>query len=320
MHIPDGFLDAKTTAVTFGLSAAGLGWATRTARRTLPPRRIPLIGVTAAFGFAAQMINCPVAGGTSGHLIGGVLAAALLGPSGAVLVIASVLIVQCLLFMDGGLLALGANIFNMGIVGSAGAYGIYALVRRCIPGQRGLFTAAAFAAWLSVALAATCCAAQLALSGTAPWKTVFPAMASMHMLIGIGEALITTLVLAAIASARPELLQRGIPPDTVRPRADLLVYGLLIAIGLAVLVAPFASPWPDGLSRVASRLGFAHHATPAILPAPMRDYAVPGISTPVMATAVAGCVGTLLMFLVAFAFATLLVRRKQTAHTTMTDT
>src|SRR5512143_666441 len=125
MHIPDGFLDAKTAIATGGLALAGLGVALRQARLSLPPRRVPLLGLAAAFVFAAQMLNFPVAGGTSGHLVGGVLACVLLGPSAAVLALTSVLIVQCLLFADGGVLALGANVFNMAIVGSVAGYGIY---------------------------------------------------------------------------------------------------------------------------------------------------------------------------------------------------
>ena len=120
MHIPDGFLDAKVAVTTGVLATAGLGFALRQARRTLPPRRVPLLGLAAAFIFAAQMLNFPVAGGTSGHMIGAVLAAVLLSPSAAVIVLSAVLIVQCLVFADGGLSALGANIFNMGIVGGVG--------------------------------------------------------------------------------------------------------------------------------------------------------------------------------------------------------
>src|SRR5512143_477384 len=128
MHIPDGFLDAKTAIATGGLALAGLGVALRQARLSLPPRRVPLLGLSAAFIFAAQMLNFPVAGGTSGHLIGGVLAAVLLGPSAAVLVLTCVLVVQCLMFADGGLLALGANVFNMGLASVVGGYLVYRLL------------------------------------------------------------------------------------------------------------------------------------------------------------------------------------------------
>ena len=124
MHIPDGFLDARTAVATGVLATAGLGLALAGVRRTVPPRRIPLIGLAAAFVFAAQMLNFPVAGGTSGHLIGAVLAAVLLGPSAAVLVMSAVLILQCLMFADGGVTALGANLFSMALVAPAVGYGI----------------------------------------------------------------------------------------------------------------------------------------------------------------------------------------------------
>ena len=212
MHIPDGFIDGKTAATTALLSAAGVGLALRQVRRRLPPRRVPLLGLAAAFLFAAQMVNFPVAGGTSGHLLGGVLVAALLGPSAAIVVLTTVLIVQCFLFADGGVLALGANIFNMAIVGAAGGYAIYRLVCRWLPGTRGQVAAVAFAGWCSTVLASVSCAGQLAWSGTVAWPAAFTAMASVHMVIGIGEGLISALVLLAIQRVRPDLAgerQRG---------------------------------------------------------------------------------------------------------------
>ncbi|HNX49185.1 MAG TPA: energy-coupling factor ABC transporter permease, partial [Thermoanaerobaculaceae bacterium] len=184
MHIPDGFLDART-AVTAGiLAAAGLGIALRQARTHLPQRRVPLLGITAAFVFAAQMVNFPVAGGTSGHLIGAVLAAVLLGPSAGVVVISAVLIVQCLMFADGGISALGANILNMGVLGVVGGWAIYDLVSRAVRGLFGRILAAGFAAWCSTMIAAVACAGELAVSGTVGWSVVLPAMAGVHALIG----------------------------------------------------------------------------------------------------------------------------------------
>src|SRR4030081_3771696 len=125
MHLPDGFLDAKTALLSSGLEAGGVAIALRQVRSNLESRRVPMLGLAGAFVFAAQMLNFPVAGGTSGHLIGGVLCSVLLGPSAAVLVIACVLVVQCLAFSDGGLLALGANVFNMAVVNSVGGYLLY---------------------------------------------------------------------------------------------------------------------------------------------------------------------------------------------------
>ena len=139
MHLPDGILDAKTALLATGAAAAGVGMALRQVKRSSHPRQMPMLGLAAAFVFAAQMLNFPVAGGTSGHLFGGVLTAILLGPSAAVLVMTCVLIVQCLMFADGGLLALGANVFNMGIVSVCGGYFVFSLAKRSDPQGRKAF-------------------------------------------------------------------------------------------------------------------------------------------------------------------------------------
>ncbi len=308
MHIPDGFLDAPTAIAGGVLAAASLGLALRTVRRTMPRRAVPLIGVAAAFIFAAQMLNFPVAGGTSGHLMGAVLAAVLLGPSAAVVVMSSVLILQAFLFADGGITALGANIFNMAVVAPMLGYALYRGVFRLLGGGlRARLAGVAFGAWCSTVAAAVTCAGQLALSGTVAWEIAFPAMASVHMLIGIGEALITTLVVAVVATARPELLVDHAGPGERTGRA-LAVYGVLVALGLVIFVAPLASEWPDGLEAVAARLGFSRMA--AASPAassPLADYAVAGIRSPVASTAIAGGIGTVVAFALAYLLARWLV-------------
>src|SRR5580698_7066556 len=154
MHIPDGFLDAKTAIAAGALSTAAIGMSLWQTHRTLPRKKVPLMGLSAAFIFSAQMLNFPVAGGTSGHLVGGVLASVLLGPSAAVLVLTSVLTVQCFLFADGGLTALGANIFNMGVISSVGGYYLYRACWRLMPTHRGQITAIAFACWVTTVGAA----------------------------------------------------------------------------------------------------------------------------------------------------------------------
>ncbi|HUI07674.1 MAG TPA: energy-coupling factor ABC transporter permease [Verrucomicrobiae bacterium] len=308
MHIPDGFLDAKTAMATAGLAAGGLAIALRQVRRQLPRRKIPLLGLAAAFVFAAQMLNFPVAGGTSGHFVGGVLTAVLLGPSAAVVVLASVLIVQCFLFADGGVTALGANVFNMGLIGGVVGYAIYRLVRRVSPGTRGVVMAAAFAAWCSTVLAAIVCAGELALSGTVAWPVAFPAMANVHMLIGIGEGVITALVIVAIARARPELLEQSVGEHADPGFGTVLVFGLVISFGLALFVAPFACSWPDGLDKVAKTLGFEHRAAgQPLLHSPIPVYQLPGVSSAAVATALAGAIGTVVVFALAFLLARLLV-------------
>ncbi len=175
------------------------------------------------------MLNFPVAGGTSGHLLGGVLAGVLIGPGAAAIVIACVLTVQSWLFNDGGVLAPGANIFNMSFVGAVGGYAIDQSVLRFLPGLRGRITAVFFAAWLSVVLASLACAGELSLSGTLPPGVVFPAMGGVHMLIGIGEGLITSLVILAIARTRPDLLDPE-PQEKARGVGfEFILFGLVIA-------------------------------------------------------------------------------------------
>lgn len=309
MHIPDGFLDARTAVATGALAAAGLGLALRQARIHLPPRRVPLLGVMAAFVFAAQMINFPVVGGTSGHLIGAVLAAVLLGPSAGVVVISAVLIVQCLLFGDGGISALGANILNMGVLGGVGGWAIYHAVSRAVRGLFGRVLAAGFAAWCSTVIAAVACAGELAVARTVGWQVVLPAMAGVHVLIGIGEGLITALVLVAIARARPELLQPDAAPASRASLGAVLAYGAVIAAALALFASPLASRWPDGLDRTAEVLGFAHRAAAPTLAAPIPDYQMPGIRATALATSIAGLAGTAVVFVLAWLLARALVPR-----------
>ena len=315
MHIPDGFLDTKTAVAAGALAAGALGLALRQARAHLPPRRVPLLGLAAAFVFAAQMINFPVAGGTSGHLIGAVLAAVLLGPSAAVIVISAVLIVQCLMFADGGISALGANIFNMAVLGGVGGWAIYHLVSRAVSGLFGRVLAAAFAAWCSTVIASVACAGELASSHTVRFSLALPAMAGIHILIGVGEALITALVLVAIARARPELLQ---PDEATQPKRSygaVVAYGGLIALGLALFVSPLASRWPDGLERAAEALGFKAKAAAPILPAPIPEYEVPGIHWSALGTAIAGAVGTIVVFVMAWLLARVLVPKTRPENT-----
>lgn len=208
MHIPDGFLNIATVVSTCAVSSGGVGFALREANRKLGEKHVPLMGILAAFIFAAQMLNFPIAGGTSGHLIGATLAAILLGPWAGVLIMSCVLIAQSLIFQDGGLLALGANILNMGIVASFSGYYIYRLVTSLLGnGRRGKLVGGFAGAWGSVCLASIACAIELAVSGVSPMRVVLPAMAGFHALIGIGEGLITGAVLSLVLATRADLLQ-----------------------------------------------------------------------------------------------------------------
>lgn len=206
MHIPDGFLSANTWIPAWLVSIGGVGYCLKKTAQILKDRMVPLMGVVAAFIFAAQMLNFPVMGGTSGHLLGGVLAAVLLGPYAGAIVLTCVLTIQCLIFQDGGLIALGANIFNMSIVGAMGGYFIYRTIRKILGDNRRIIIAVTFASWFSVVIAASFCALELAISGTSPLRIALPAMAGVHVLIGIGEAIITSLVVGFISKVRPDLI------------------------------------------------------------------------------------------------------------------
>ncbi len=312
MHIPDGFIDTKTAITTGILSVAGLGMALRHVKRHLPQKNVPMMGLAAAFVFAAQMLNFPVAGGTSGHLMGAVLVSVLLGPSAAIIVMSSVLIIQCFLFADGGVFALGANVFNMAVAAPLIGYGLYLIIRRLISGERGRIAAVAFAGWCSTVIASICCAGELAWSGTVSWNAGFPAMTNIHMLIGLGEGIITALVILAISRTRPELLSIKTEQNSSKKYAEVLVYGFLLTLGLAIFVAPFASGWPDGLEKIASSLGFEHQAvTQPVVGAPMADYIIPGIGSATTATAIAGGAGVIVVFGLSFFLAQILVPKSK---------
>jgi len=203
MHIPDGFLNGTTAAATALVSAAALGYSAHKVKKQMGDKYIPLLGVIAAFVFAAQMLNFPVAAGTSGHFVGGVLAAALLGPEAGLLVMASVIVVQAFIFQDGGLTALGANILNMGFVGTFLGYYFYVLIKKIINQKAALF----ISAWTMTVVASAFCAVELAISGVVPLKLALPAMAGVHALIGLGEAVITVAAFAFVKRLRPDLIK-----------------------------------------------------------------------------------------------------------------
>lgn len=209
MHVPDGFLDLPTSAATAVVAAAGIALALRGARRELDDRTAPLAGLTATFVFAAQMINFPVGAGTSGHLLGGALAAVLVGPWTATLCLAVVLIVQALLLADGGVTALGTNVVLMALVGVWVGWGVFRLTRAALPKRRAMIpVASALGAFVSVPAAALAFAALFAVGGAVPVepKTLFVAMGSVHLVIGLGEAAITWVVVSAVVGVRPDLV------------------------------------------------------------------------------------------------------------------
>jgi cobalt/nickel transport system permease protein len=210
MHIPDGFLDPKTWGAAYGVSAGTTAYALYKVRDRLDEKKIPLLGITAAFIFAAQMLNFPVAGGTSGHFLGAILACTLVGPFEGFLVMEVVLLVQCFFFADGGLTALGANVLNMAIIGGLLSYYLMTLFKGLLAKRLGektaLLTSVALFSWVSVVLASAACAIELAVSGTVPLHVTLTAMMGVYSLIGIGEAIITTVVLVVVLQSRPDLV------------------------------------------------------------------------------------------------------------------
>ena len=292
MHIPDGFLTVPVAAVGWVVLIGMVGLALRQTRGTLGERQIPLMGVLAAFVFAAQMINFPVAGGTSGHLLGGTLVAILIGPWAALLVMTSVIAVQGLVFQDGGLLAMGFNVFNMGILSTFTGYALYRWLRRALAGvPRGEMAAVVIAAWTAVEAGATACSLELAVSGTSPLKVALPAMVGVHALIGIGEALITAGALAFVQQTRPDLIA-GSEQAPARG-SSWIAAGLLIALAVA-LASPLASSSPDGLERVAENKGFLETAKGAVYKI-LPGYTLPGVHNQAVSTILAGMIGVLIV-------------------------
>jgi cobalt/nickel transport system permease protein len=288
LHIPDGFLSVVVSIFLWFISILIVGYALRRVGQDLGERQVPLMGVLAAGIFAGQMLNFPVAGGTSGHLMGAAIATILMGPWAAILIMTSVVSIQAFIFQDGGLLVLGANIFNMAIVGVAVAYMVYRTVLRITGNaKRGILIAGFVAAWFSIEIASLSAAMQLVLSGTSPAKLALPAMAGVHALIGMGEGLITIGALAFLLSARPDLVKFG----ETHPVGGRLVWiiGWLIAMVL-VIASPLASTRPDGLEWVARQNGFIDRAQ-APLYQIIPDYLYPGVSNETLATIVAGILG-----------------------------
>lgn len=212
LHIPDGFLSGPVAIVCAVLALAAVAYALRVADHDLDEDRVPLLGVLAAFIFAVQMLNFPVAGGTSGHLLGATLAAVLLGPWLACLVLAVVLVAQAFVFADGGITALGANVLNMGVLGALLAGFLVRAGLRVLPASRGAFLGTvAGVSWLAVMVGAAATSLQLAISGTVGLGTVLPAMLGVHALIGIGEAVITVAAVSAVLVSRPDLVALAPP-------------------------------------------------------------------------------------------------------------
>ncbi|MEU9862788.1 energy-coupling factor ABC transporter permease [Streptomyces sp. NPDC047971] len=316
MHVPDGFINAPVSAVAGVVAVGAVAVSLRGARRELDERAAPLAGLVAAFIFAVQMLNFPVAAGTSGHLLGGALAAILVGPYTGVLCIAVVLLMQGVLFADGGLTALGVNITVMGVVAVVVAYALFRGLVLVLPRTRRSVTVASFvAALVSVPAAAAAFTLVYAVGGTTdvPFGKVLTAMVGVHTLIGVGEAVITMLTVGAVIAVRPDLVYgaRGlsaplklrvngelVDAEPASPAADpgspkkVWIGGVVAALVLAGVVSFYASASPDGLEKVAADKGIdknvEEHAT---ADSPLADYGVKGIEAARLSGGLAGVIG-----------------------------
>lgn len=309
MHAPDGFLDPGTAIVTGVVSVLVVAFALRQSSKQLRDRAIPLAGITAAFIFAAQMFNFPVAAGTTGHLLGGALAAILLGPSVGTVVVTIVVVVQAFAFADGGLTALGYNVLNMAIIPAYGGYAVFRIFRRMIPATSGgVIGATGLAAWASVVMGSVAFSIEWLFGATAPisFDTVFAAMVGVHALIGIGEGVISALAVGAVLASRPDLvygasdLERAQLDETKVGTRTFVLGGLLVAVVFATVISQFAVDNPDGLERVAADTGLIQTGEEhALGNSVFADYAIAGISNEALSLAIAGIVGTGVTLLVA---------------------
>jgi cobalt/nickel transport system permease protein len=302
MHAPDGFLDARVAVATALLSAVVIGSALRATNRELGDRQVPLAGLAAAFVFAAQMVNFPVASGTSGHLLGGALAAILLGPRVGAVVVTVVVVVQALLFADGGVTALGYNVLNMAIVPAFGGWAAFLAFRRVLSADAtGVVVATGLASAVSVVMSAMAFSLEWLFGASAPvpFDTVFAAMVGVHVAIGIGEGILSALVVSAVLASRPDLVvgAADLDLDALGARQHVgarafLIGGLLVSLFVAAVVSQFAAGSPDGLERVADDQGFAASTGDhAIGGSVFADYATRGIDNEGVSLAVAGIVG-----------------------------
>lgn len=299
MHIRDGFLSPEVCLGTGVIALGALAWSVRQLRNSLADRTVPLTGMTASLIFAGQMVNfalppLPV----SGHLLGGVLAAALLGPWAGYVAIALVLLIQLALFYDGGWTVLGANVVNMGVIGTWGGYAIYSALRSiCGINRRGTLIAAFLASWLSVLAAATVFCIEFWASHRGQgydFSRVFGWMVFLHCLIGIGEGFITSMVLSFVLVQRPDLLQVPTKSQTVLSGVGRFTFaGIVAALAIAAFLAPFASEHADGLEAAAERTGFSDLGTVTKVLF-LDDYQIPALKDwPAASVAVAGILGTL---------------------------
>lgn len=299
MHIPDGFLSTSVSLATWGVGGLSVAASLAAERRDVHPMPAGTLGSIAAFLFAAQLVNVPVAPGTSGHLVGATLAAVMLGPWRALIVMAVVLTVQAVLFQDGGIAALGANLIDMGLAGSFVGYTLAWLVARRARDPRRYVWGAMLGAFAATLSAAALAALWLALSGLYPLGGALSFMLIAHAAIGVLEAALTGGILVTVLRWRPDLVQ-GLGGETVAHRPATLAVGILgLALTIAAFAAPLASSLPDGFDRTVERLGVANSVRP-MWPAPFAGYTLPWGSSSALAAAVAGALGAGVVALLAW--------------------
>jgi cobalt/nickel transport system permease protein len=293
-HIPDGFLSAPVIAGAAVASASALAVAARRSRERFGDQEAHILGATTAFVFAAQMLNFPLGAGTSAHLIGGVLVAVLVGPWAGMLVLFSVLLVQALLFQDGGVAALGANTLNMAVLGVGGGYLAYRWLLALLgPGVKKQIAAAAGAAWFSVLTVGVAAALELAVSGTVPLKPAVIAVGGSHVVVGLAEAVLTGGLMAVILKTYPHLLSAAALPSASERRLALITTALSLVVALVAVYA--ASSRPDSFESAARRLGI-EDTVASYLSGPFADY-----TAPIGGPWVAAVVGVVAVFMLGLA-------------------
>jgi cobalt/nickel transport system permease protein len=308
MHAPDGFLEPWMAVATAGISLIVVAWCARGAAGELDDRRLALGALTGGFVFSAQMLDFPVASGTTGHLLGAALAAIVLGPKLGAVVVTVVIVVQTVVFADGGITALGYNTINMAIVPAFGGWAVFSALRNTLPATHSaVIAAAASASAASVVLSAMAFSLEWLMGASAPvpFTTVFPAMVGIHLLIGIGEGLLSAVVVAAVLATRPDLVAGAsdLAPSAAPPIRDraFLAGGLLVTTFVATVMSQFAAAGPDGLERVAIDTGFVDRAHDHLLAnSVFADYATSGVASEPVGLAVAGLVGVGVTVLVAY--------------------
>lgn len=303
MHIPEGFINLPTSLGAAAVAGGSVWGSLRAASAELKDRLVPFAGLTAAFVFVLQMLNFPVAAGTTGHLMGGALAAILLGPWLGIVAVTVVVVIQALLFADGGLVAMGLNVVNIAVLTAISGWYVFRGIARVLPERVGVVVASLVAAWASVIVSSIGFSVQYAVGGVGGVDPglVFTSMVGVHALIGVGEGLITAAAVGAVLAARPDLvtgarglgdLASAVTSLSKKAMGGFVAAGIAVSIVLVVFVAPIAASDPDGLERVAEDTGFAAAAEDNAFTGPFADYGVAGMDNETLGTVVAGLLGT----------------------------